>query len=188
MLHNAYTHKYSIFFPPLNALSHMGWRQEYCREWAPRCQTPLSVFLSSHSAALQCFSAHAHTDWERATASLSSLEILTACIADTSTLQAVFLRCRNKSLVWRNWKFMPWLQFERLKMHRRGHVCCHESRTCDLLLYRAFICLKVTLPPTSFLHKLFNAEWTQWMQLYSIILPLFSQYSPSSITIITTML
>lgn len=76
----------------------------------------------------------------------------------------------------------------KVEMHRRGHVCCHESRTCDVLLYGAFICLKVTLPPTSFLHKLFNTEWTQWMQLYSIILPLFSQYSPSSITIITTML
>lgn len=71
-------------FYPLNALSHMGWRWEYCREWAPHCQnSSLSVFLSLHGAALQCFSAHAQTDWERATASLSSLEILTACITDT---------------------------------------------------------------------------------------------------------
>lgn len=119
MLHNARlqqwtTHTNPVFPPPpLNALSHMGWRQEYCREWAPHCQTPLSVFLSSHSAALQCFSAHAQTDW--ATASLSSLEILTAWIADTSTLHAASLRCGNKSLVWRNWKFIPRLQFERLK-------------------------------------------------------------------------
>lgn len=48
---------------------------------APRCQySSLSVFLSFLSAALQCFSAHAQTDWERATATLSSP--LPACITD----------------------------------------------------------------------------------------------------------
>lgn len=49
----------------------------------PTVKTPLLLSFSLQSAALQCFPAHAQTDWESATATLSTLEILTACITDT---------------------------------------------------------------------------------------------------------
>lgn len=131
----------------------MGWQQEYCREWAPHCQTPLSVLLSSHSAALQCSSAHAQTDWERAPASLSSLEMLTARITDTTTLQSsVCTVGKKKSYSWQlnmNSSVAIW----KVKTHRQEHVCYHKSWICDIFFTGlSFVSRSLCLPQAFFLN------------------------------------
>lgn len=76
---------------------------------ATRILQRMSTTVSNSSLCLALFSqcstavlsAHAQTDWERAPASLSSVEMLTACITDTTTSQSrVCTVGKKKSYSW----------------------------------------------------------------------------------------
>ena len=129
----------------------MGWQREYCGEWgAPHCQnSSLSVFLSLHSAALQCFSAHAQTDWERATASLSSLETLTVLHHRHThvLLCKLCLHLATKVLFNKQVKRASLMTVLKVKMHQQGCTCCHKNQTCDVLFTGlSFVSRSLCLP------------------------------------------
>lgn len=139
MLYNAgrqqwTTHKYSLLSSKCSLTHGMAMRiLQGMSTPLSKLLSPCLPVLSLHSAALQCFSAHAQKAWERATASLSALEILTACITDTFVYSCkLCLHCEQKSYL-TQLKMDSGMTFWKVKLHWRGHIFRHENQTCDFL-------------------------------------------------------
>lgn len=116
-------------------------------------KTPLSVSLS-HGAALQCFSAHAQTDGERATASLSSQKNINRLHRRRTLwlpLHAALVLQEQKSHLSNTQKKTSLMDVWAVKMHERGLSWCHRSRTCDALFAgRLLVSRSLRLPHASY--------------------------------------
>lgn len=159
-------------------------QQDRCREWARRLSELLSLSLS-HGAALQCFSAHAQTDCERATASLSSrtninrrtLSLPLHAVPRLAETKVSFEQLKKKK------DFLNGLWA--VKMSEQGLCRCHRSQTCDVLFAGcSLVSRSLRLPHASCTAAVRYRMKSIFMLSYCLVKS--SQYTPSTITIITT--